>query len=67
MKMLNIEEKKQEMMRERTNEECHNAHNAHNAPNPGQKKYARLNERIGHNKPREAQRASNRIYQCMGV
>ena len=37
------------------------------APNPGQKKYARLNERIGHNKPREAQRASNRIYQCIGV
>ena len=37
------------------------------APNPGKKKYTRLNERIGHNKPREAQRASNRIYQCMGV
>ena len=37
------------------------------APNPGQKKYARLNERIGHNKLREAQRASNMIYQCIGV
>ena len=29
MKMQNGEEKKQAMMRERTNKECHNAHNAH--------------------------------------
>ena len=46
-----------------------NKYNAHRgqAPNLGKKRYARLNKKKGHNKPREAQRASNRIYQCMGV
>ena len=46
-----------------------NKYKAHKGrpPNLGQKRYARLNERKGHNKLREAQRASNRIYQCMGV
>ena len=37
------------------------------APNPGEKKYARLSERIGHNELCEAQRVSNGIYQCVGV
>ena len=37
------------------------------APNPGQKRYAILNKKKSHNKPREAQRARNKIYQCMGV
>ena len=37
------------------------------APNPSEKRYARLSERIGHNEWCEAQRASNGIYQCVGV
>ena len=37
------------------------------APNPGEKRYARLSKRIGHNESCEAQRASNGIYQCVGV
>ena len=37
------------------------------APNPGEKMYARLSERIGHNESCEAQWVNNRIYQCVGV
>ena len=37
------------------------------APNPGEKRYARPSERIGHNESCEAQWASNGIYQCVGV
>ena len=37
------------------------------APNLGEKRYARLSERIDHNELCEAQRASNGIYQCVGV
>ena len=37
------------------------------ALNPSEKRYARLSERIGHNESCEAQRASNEIYQCVGV
>ena len=37
------------------------------APNPSENRYARLSKRIGHNESCEAQRASNGIYQCVGV
>ena len=37
------------------------------APSPSEKRYARLSERIGHNESCEAQRASNGIYQCVGM
>ena len=37
------------------------------APNPGEKRYARLSEWIGHNESCAAQWASDGIYQCVGV
>ena len=37
------------------------------APNPGEKRYARLIKRIGHNESCEAQRTRFGIYQCVGV
>ena len=37
------------------------------APNPGEKRYARLSERIGHNESCEAQWTRFGIYQCVGV
>ena len=44
-----------------------NAKPQEEAPNSGEKKYARLIKRIGHNESCEAQRASNVIDQCVGV